>query len=182
MPLIARRSRVQRQPPDELAARGAGRGDRLGPVVVVAQQPGVRAPKVRHDRAGERGDVDEPLGALLDRVGQAVGQDEPALGVGVVDLDRRAGFARRMSPGLASPARRQVLGRADRRAITRDGQAEPGDRADRLEHRGAARHVELHRRHLEAGLDRDAAGVERDRLADQPEHAGRWRRRARSAA
>ena len=49
-------------------------------------------------------------------------------------------------------------------------QAEPRDRPGGLEHRGAARHVELHVAHLVAGLDRDAAGVERHGLADQAEH------------
>ena len=38
------------------------------------------------------------------------------------------------------------------------------------QHRGAARHVELHVAHLVAGLDRDAAGVERHGLADVAEH------------
>ena len=47
------------------------------------------------------------------------------------------------------------------------GQAELGDRAGRLEHGGAARHVLLHQLHAGGGLDRDAAAVEGDALADQ---------------
>jgi hypothetical protein len=35
------------------------------------------------------------------------------------------------------------------------------------EHAGGAAHVELHLVHLGAGLERDAAGVEGDALADQ---------------
>jgi hypothetical protein len=48
--------------------------------------------------------------------------------------------------------------------------AEPRDRRRRAEHRGPARHVELHVAHLVAGLDRDPAGVERHGLADEAEH------------
>ena len=52
---------------------------------------------------------------------------------------------------------------------------------DRLDHRGAARHVELHLLHLRRGLDRDAAGVEGHGLADVAE-VGAVRRRPCSAA
>ena len=49
--------------------------------------------------------------------------------------------------------------------------------------RGPAGHVALHVLHVGGRLDRDAAGVERDRLADEAEHEVRLRRpAARSAA
>ena len=44
-------------------------------------------------------------------------------------------------------------------------QPELGDARHRLDHGGAARHVELHLVHLPGGLDRDPAGVEGHRLA-----------------
>ena len=78
-------------------------------------------------------------------------------------------LARRMSPGFSA----WPLGRFSVAPITltsRTGRPSRGDRAGRLEHRGAARHVELHLAHLRAGLDRDAAGVERHALADEAEH------------
>ncbi len=73
-----------------------------------------------------------------------------------------------MSPGLTERPEGQILGRADH-ARDPDRQAERGDRADGLEHRRAARHVELHLVHLRRGLDRDPARVERHRLADEPQ-------------
>ena len=81
---------VQRQAPDGLAGRRRRGADLRGPVVVGGEQAGVGVAQRDDDRAGQRGDVDEPLGALVDRVRQAVGQHEAALGVGVDDLDRRA--------------------------------------------------------------------------------------------
>ena len=52
----------------------------------------------------------------------------------------------------------------------------------RLDHRGAARHVELHLLHLRRGLDRDPAGVEGHGLADEAEVRPARVRRAGSAA
>ena len=77
--------------------------------------------------------------------------------------------ARRMSPGRnASPPGR--FSAAARTAIARTGSAERGERADPVQRPGAAGHVALHVLHPAGRLDRDAAGVERDRLADEPEH------------
>ena len=73
-----------------------------------------------------------------------------------------------MSPGLTAVP----LGRfsvAPTTPRTRTGSAELGERRDRLDHRRAAGHVELHLVHLRGRLQREAAGVERDRLADQAE-------------
>ena len=74
-----------------------------------------------------------------------------------------------MSPGLTASPAGQVLGRAyDRHEPDRQLQAR--DRRDGLDHGSAAGHVELHLGHLRAGLQRDAAAVERHRLADEAEH------------
>src|SRR3954464_14949383 len=55
-----------RRPAAETAPPGAEA--RPAPLVVRAHQPGVRGAQRGDDRAGQRGEVDEPLGALLDRV------------------------------------------------------------------------------------------------------------------
>src|SRR5207248_2278410 len=47
--------------------------------------------------------------------------------------------------------------------------AERGERTDPVQRPRAAGHVPLHVLHPARRLDRDAAGVERDRLADEPE-------------
>ena len=82
----------------------------------------------------------------------------------------------RTSPGFMALAARHVLGGrhdaddADRRLEQRDG-------AHGADDGGAARHVVLHPLHAFGRLDRDAAGVERDALADQSQD--RRLRRAR---
>ena len=106
---------VQRQAPDDLARARAGRGDVLGEIVVVAHQPRVGRAERDDHRAGERGQVDDPLGAERDGVAQAVGQHEAALGVGVVDLDRLPVRRGDDVPGLDRTSARQVLGGADDR-------------------------------------------------------------------
>ena len=83
--------------------------------------------------------------------------------------------ARRMSPGFIEwPDGRFSV--APMTEIEPDRQPEARDRGGGAQHGRAARHVELHVAHLVAGLDRDAAGVERHGLADEAEHrAGRAR-------
>jgi hypothetical protein len=62
----------------------------LAQAVVVRHQPGDPLAEGDHAGTGERGEVDDRDGRLLDGEAQAVGQDQPPLGVGVEDLDRRA--------------------------------------------------------------------------------------------
>ena len=73
-----------------------------------------------------------------------------------------------MSPGFTA----RPLGMFSVAPINPDhahGGLELGQRADRLDHRGAAAHVELHLVHRRGRLERDAARVEGHRLADQRE-------------
>ena len=77
-----------------------------------------------------------------------------------------------MSPGLVAVPL-GMFSVAGTQATTFERQPQLGDRGDRLEHGGAARHVHLHLLHLRRGLDRDPAGVEGDGLADQPEASRR---------
>ena len=110
------------------------------------------------------------------RVVQRVGEHDAALGVGVQHLDR---LARRRGDDVARPvggAARHVLGGADH-ADHVQGQLEQRARAQHADHGRGARHVVLHLVHARGGLDRDAAGVERDALADEADG-----RRAASAA
>ena len=81
-------------------ARSPAARDRVAQSSSLEISAGVGRAERDDDRAGQRREVDEPLGAELARVQQAVGEDQPALGVGVVDLDRRAVWRVTMSPGL----------------------------------------------------------------------------------
>ena len=133
--------------------------------------------------AGQRREVDEPLGALGDRVGDAVGEHEPALGVGVVDLDRLTpASVRTMSPGLTE----RPLGMfsvAPTTPITRTGSAEPGDRARSPRCTAAPPDMSYFISSMcVARLERDAAAVERHRLADEARASGRCAPGPRSAA
>ena len=107
--------------------------------------------------------------ALAARVPQRVREDEPSFGVRVRDLDR---LAVRGAQDVARPERvaaDEILRRGDDRDDPH-GQLELRDRGDACDHGRAAGHVALHVLHLQRRLERDPAGVERDRLADEPEH------------
>ena len=75
----------------------------------------------------------------------------------------------RTSPGLIArpPGMFSVVGTTP---MTRIGAFKQRDRAHGAGDGRAAGHVVLHPLHAVGGLDRDAAGVERDALADQTEH------------
>ena len=122
-------------------------------------------------RAGQGGQIDHAAGLVLaNGVGERIGQDQAAFGVGIVDLD---GLAVARADDVARP-----LGMSSRRVFTGgndaydvDGGAERGDGAEGAgDGRGAA-HVELHLVHVLAGFQRDAARVERDALAHERDGA-----------
>ena len=142
----------------------------------VPNSPLVILPERDDAGAGERRDVHQMRRAELPRVPERVAEDQPALGVGVDHLDRLAApRSCRMSPGLIArpPGMFSVVGTTP---MTRIGALQQRDGAHRARHRRAAGHVVLHPLHALGRLDRDAAGVERDALADQAED--RRRRRA----
>ena len=158
---------VHRQAPQTLAG-GGGRAleIRVQPVVVGEEAEADAAERGR-DCAGERGHVDERGAAQAFRVHDAVGEHEAALGVGVQDLDRLAVHGVDHVAGLGGGAARHILG-AGRHGRHVHGRPQAGDRLHGPEYRGGAGHVGLHLLDR-AGrrLQRDAAGVEGDALADQ---------------
>ncbi len=124
-----------------------------------------------HDAgAGQGGDVDD--GGRLEAlgVGQRVAQHQAALGVGIEDLDGQAGHAGDHVAWLVGLAAGQVFAGRDQ-ADHVQRQFQFGQRAERAEHAGGAAHVVLHFVHGGGGLERDAAGVEGDALADQHDGA-----------
>ena len=106
--------------------------------------------------------------AFAARVPERIGEDESAFRVRVVDLDRLAVRGAQDVAGAECVAAGKVLcggedgDRANRKLQRRD-------RAEAVQRARAARHVALHVLHLRGGLQRDPAGVEGDRLADDAE-------------
>jgi hypothetical protein len=157
----------QRHPPHPLPG-GLGRGGELaGEVVVGGEQPRDPAAQRHRHGAGEGGDVDDDVGLQVAvGVGQPVGEHQPALGIGVQHLDGAPAVLRDDVAGSLRRTARHVLGGADQ---GRDAQreAQVGHGAQGPQHGGSAAHVGLHGEHAVVGLERQAAGVERDALADQ---------------
>ena len=76
---------------------------------VVGEDAGIDRAERDHDRAGERGGVDQVSAAELARVEQTVGQDQAAFGVGVDDLDGLAGHGDLHVARLLRLARRHIF-------------------------------------------------------------------------
>ena len=108
---------------------------------------------------------------------ERVGEDQPTLGVGVEHLDRLAVADLQHVARTDRGAARHVLDQRHVR-VHLVLHAELGERGHRGDHRGAARHVGLHRLHAAGGLERQAAGVEHHALAHQRERPRRAPRRA----
>jgi hypothetical protein len=126
-------------------------------------------------RPGEGRDVDDDVGPEAGRIRERVGEDDPPLGIGVVDLH---GDARVQPQDVARPHRRpggQVL---DQRQERHHPQTGPPLRhaAHRGDHCRRPGHVVLHRCHVGGRLERDAAGIERHALADEHDGGARSRR------
>ena len=117
--------------------------------------------------AGQRRDVDDRGRLEAPRVGERVAEDQAAFGVRVQDLD---GLARTslvtMSPGfVARPL--GMFSQVGTMPTTLIGSCSLGAALSAPSTLGGAAHVEFHFVHRRRLLQRDAAGVERDALADQ---------------
>ncbi len=104
-----------------------------------------------------------------------VGQREPSFGVGVVDLDGLSVERTKDIAELVRIARRHVLGASGER-VNLDGELLFAGGDGRRQHGRCAGHVRLHVEHAFVGLEREAARIEGDALADEheaPTRAGR---------
>ena len=99
-------------------------------------------------------------------VPEHVGEHEAALGVGVDDLDGLAGHRGDDVARALRVAVRHVLDEADD-ADDVGLRLAGRERMHQADHRRRAAHVALHVLHAGRRLDRDAAGVEDDALADE---------------
>ena len=85
---VARRAAAAARSPRPLAPTPHGRRDSRRSSLPI--EPGDLAAERDHARAGERREVDDRIGSSSTARRQPVGEHEPALGVGVQDLDRLA--------------------------------------------------------------------------------------------
>ena len=91
---VAEIGRVQRQPPERIeAARGPRASRSSASSSSGVNSAGSSGPTRHPGGAGEGGAVEQQRRLLAVGLGQRVGQDQPALGVGVGDLDRGAACA-----------------------------------------------------------------------------------------
>ena len=158
---------VDRHGPDEFAGRFSGGDECIADFFLGREHAGAAMTERHDDRAGERG-IFEDRGGLVGeaRVGDGVGEDDAALGVGVEHLDRLAVAGRDDVAGAVGVGPGHVFRRGNE-ADDVERQLEVGRGEHHADHGDAAHLVLFHFVHLRAGLDRDAAGVERDRLADE---------------
>ena len=157
----------QRHAPHLLAGCIACFRQTLCQFVIVREQPGVFLAKCHHDGAGEGCQIDHELRLeTFLNVPQHVGQDETALGIGVEHGNRLAGHR---FHHIARPLRlavRHVLDNTDGANGVDFGLA-LGQRHHQPGNARCTPHVALHVLHAGRRLDRDAASIERDALADE---------------
>ena len=136
-------------------------------VVVGAHHAGGLAAQSDHHGAGEGGQIDDAGGLVFFHgIRQGIGENQTALGVGVDYLDRFARHGAQNVAGFHGGAARQVL-RGRYQAHHAAGIIQARQRLHGSEHRSTARHVHLHVFHAACRLDRNAAAVEGQPLANQ---------------
>ena len=137
-----------------------------GQCFVVAEKPACDVPQRDYHGTGQCRDVDHGRGLIPFRIGQRIGQNKPAFGIGVQDLDGLPGHAGDNVTRFGRASRRHVFASRDQPNQV-DRRLDFRNRTKRSEHGSSAAHIELHLIHVETGFQRDAAGIERDALADQ---------------
>ena len=156
----------ERHLPDAVPSVVGGCTQLVGELLVVGEESRRDVPQGDDARAGQRGDVDHELGLVALDISERIAQDQPALGVGVEDLDGLAGERGDDVAGLDGMAAGHVFaGGNDADHVHR--RFHPGQRANGAQHAACAGHVELHLVHLACGLERNAAGIEGDAFADE---------------
>ena len=160
---------MQGKRPGVVAARTRGGEDVVAPRVVVREQARVEVAERDLHRARQRCEVEHVRRTFSACVPEGVGEHEPPLCVRVRDLDRLAVCGAQDVAGAERLAADEILrGRDD--GEDADGRLQLGRGCRAGDHGRAAGHVALHVVHLQRRLQRDAAGVERDRLADETQH------------
>ena len=161
----------QGHPPDAIGGGLSGGDDLFGEMIILGEKPRRVLAQCNHAGAGQGGQIDHQLRVEALAVGECVAEDESAFGIRIEDLDGLARHAGHDVPGFVGVAVGHVLRRGDD-ADQVDRQAQLAGRKHGPEDTGAAAHVVLHLVHVRGRLDRDAAGVEGEALADQHDRLG----------
>jgi len=157
---------VEGELPELLARERGGLEQPVQERLVVAHES--RRVIAQRDDAGacERGEIDDLVYLSAGGEGERVGEQEPALRIGVRDFHRLAAEpAYDVARPHRVPAGHVLGGRSDAEDAHGDLQV-----AERTHHRHDHRcpgHVAFHPRHAARGLDVEAAAVERNALADE---------------
>ncbi len=120
-----------------------------------------------HDGAGQRGEIDHEFRLeAIAGIPQHIGEDEPAFGIGIDDLDGLSGHRGDDVAGALGIAVGHVLDEPDHPHGV-DLRLAPGEGVHQADDAGGSRHVALHVLHPGGRLDRYAPGIEADALADE---------------
>ncbi len=156
----------ERHAPGRIAHLCRRVGQSCGQSVVV----GVKWRKVGADshprRAGQRGHRHQQIGRLFHGQRQRIGQHQPPLGIGVVDLDRLAVARGQDVAGAETVGGHGVFHRRDQHPQPQ-GQFGGHDHPGQPQNGCRAAHVFLHQPHRPPGFQVQAAGVETHPLAHQ---------------
>ena len=152
-----------------IAARLRSGEDVVAPRLVIREQACVQIAESNLHRARQRREVQHVCRAFLACVPQCVGEHESSFRIRVRDLDRLAVRRAQDVARTERVATDEVLrGGDDRQDADRQLELRCGGGAG--DHGRPAGHVAFHVVHLQSGLQRDPARVERDRLADKADH------------
>ena len=165
---------VHRQLPDRLPDGPRRGGDLVTPGLIVREQAGDVVAEGHHAGPRQGGGVDDPLGGHFPDDIEDIGKHHSPLGIGVVNLDRRAAAGGDHVAELVGRRSGHVFRQsADRDEVYRESQGR--DRGGGGEHRRGPGHVALHRQHPVRCFERQAAGIEGHPLADEGDMRGAGR-------
>ncbi len=157
---------VHRHRPEELTCRSRSPGNAITQFSTVGEYSCDFLSQGNNTGSGQRRQINDRVGTVVNRVTQHVRQHQPPLGVRVMNFDGGAVSSGHNITQTIGAATDHVLHEAQvHRKIHR--QLQSCDRADHSQRRRRAGHVGLHRDHAVTWLDRVATAVERNAFTDK---------------
>ena len=144
--------RIHRQRPETLTAITSLRGNGVTERLVIAEQCNADVTQRNAYCTGERGGIDDVRGAEPRGIGQGIGQHQPALGIGVDDLDGLAVHGGDDVTRTRSRAAGHVF-RHGQQTGDAQGWLQTTNRGNSAQHGGGSAHVVFHFLHRVGGLE-----------------------------